>query len=253
MTIEEAIQKAENDDVGAMIALGDFYFQEEKDNEQAVKWYEMAAKHKVVYAIHMTVLLKLISAQAAMLIAKQVEYGVQFAMEDWKSVYEWLAEELECINNNVPGSESLKIEDSIEKFKEASYNYALCCYFLGDYATASALISDFDNTPSIILYGSCLIQLGENGKDMANAIKTLTPVICDREYVAASKSALEEDAYRIAGIMLSRLHRIAGNMEPAVELLTFMSNAVRRDNNKQAISDELSHYQKKLFGGYKYV
>lgn len=253
MTIEEAIQKAENNDVGAMIALGDYFSREEKDNEQAVKWYEMAARHKDVYAIHMTVLLKLISAHSGMLVAKQVEFGVEFAMEEWKSVYEWLAEELECINNNVPGTERLKIEDSIEKFKEASYNYALCCYFLGDYATASALISDFDDTPSVILYGSCLIQLGETNQDMANAVKTLSPVICDREYVAAAKSALEEDAYSITGILLSRLHQLAGDMESAVELLTFMSNAVRRDNNKQAISKERNRYQKKLFGGYKYV
>mgnify|MGYP003297377559 CR=1 FL=1 len=255
MTIEEAIQLAENGDIGAMISLGDYYVQKNNADgvENAYKWYAMAAKHKVVYAIHMALLTKKISAESSLLVATQVEYGVSFAMDEWRELYELASDELDCITKGLPGSEDLKIEDTIANLKEATYHYALCAYSLGDYTKACALIADSDDIRSVILYGSCLIQLADNAKEMANAAMLFAPVIHNQEYVAAQKSALEENAYRTAAIQLSRINKLVGDLETAVSILTFMSNAVRRDNNKQAISEELSHYQKKLFGGYKYV
>lgn len=259
MTLEEAKQLAENGDIGAMISLGDYYIQNQKtgdDTEEAAKWYEMAARRKVVYAIHMTVLTKKILAHSGLLVADKVEYGTKFALDEWKDVYEWAAEELDCINNNVPGSEQIKINDAIQNFEEASYYFALCCYWENKYYEASELVSDFDDVRSKILYGAALIQLAQKSNEMAKAVKILESVIFDKGYAAADKYSLEEDVYALAALQLSMLHREAGSqsdMEFAVTLLSFISSAVKRDNNKQIINKELSRYQKKLFGGYRYV
>ena len=72
MTIEEAIQLAENGDIGAMISLGDYYVQQKTGDgiEKAANWYEAAAKKNIVYAMHMTVLCKKMLAYAGLQIAE---------------------------------------------------------------------------------------------------------------------------------------------------------------------------------------
>lgn len=257
MTFEKAVTLAEKGDIGAMISLGDYYIQHDKEKdrfEKAAKWYEMAAKHDVVYAIHMTVLCKKIEAEAGLLVARKVEYGVDFALTELESLYEWTAKELECINKQLPGTEDLKIEDAIKNFEDASYHLALCCYWVGRYAEVKELICDFEDVRSRILYGAILIQLAENHAGMAEALKHLQ-VITDRQYMDAPKFELEEDAYAVAVVQISRLYQMKGqqaDMEAAVSLLDFMAQAVRRDENKQRIREERNRYQKKLFGGYKY-
>lgn len=258
MTFEEAVALAENGDIGAMISLGDYYIQHEGEDERfekAAKWYEMAAKRDVVYAIHMTILCKKIETEAGLMIAKKVEYGVDFALRELESLYEWTAKELECINKQLPGTEDLKIEESIKNFEDASYHLALCCYWVGRYEEAKELICDFKDVRSKILYGAILIQMAENNAGMTEALKHLE-VIMDRQYVDAPKFELEEDAYAVAAVQVSRLYKIKGSqadMEAAVALLDFTAQAVRRDENKQRIRDERNRYQKKLFGGYKYI
>ena len=258
MTFEEAVALAENGDIGAMISLGDYYIHHEDEAERfekAAEWYEMAAKRDVVYAIHMTILCKKITTEAGLMIAKKVEYGVDFALREFESLYEWTAKELECINKQLPGTEDLKIEDSIKNFEEASYHLALCCYWVGRYDEAKELIRGFEDVRSRILYGATLVQLAEDNAAMAEALKYLE-ALTDRQYVDAPKFELEEDAYAVAAVQVSRLYKIKGSpadMEAAVSLLNFMSQAVCRDENKQKICDERNRYQKKLFGGYKYV
>ena len=91
---------------------------------------------------------------------------------------------------------------------------------------------------------------------MANAISVLTPIIKDPTYAAADKATWEEDAYALTAWQLSMLYKNNGSqpdLESAVSLLNFVLRAVKNENNLTVIRNELSHYQKKLFGGYKYV
>lgn len=257
MTLEEGIKLAESGDIGAMISLGNYYIQKKEsadDIEKAAEWFEKAAKHKVVYAIHMTVLAKKIQAHGGLMVADKVEMGVAFALDEWKSVYEWAAEELNCINNKVPGSEEIKISDAIQNFEEASYYFALCSYWEDKYAQAVELVCDFDDARSKILCAAARIQLAQTNSDYASAAKLLMSAIEDSSYAAAEKYAIEEEVYTIAAIQLSMMHReLIHDLDAAVSVLQFMANHVRRDKNIQKINSELNRYQKKLFGGYKYV
>lgn len=257
MTLEEGIKLAESGDIGAMISLGNYYIQKQEsadDIEKAAEWFEKAAKHKVVYAMHMTVLAKKIQAYGGLMVADKVEMGVDFALDEWKSVYEWAAEELDCINKNVPGSEEIKISDAIQNFEEASYYFALCSHCVGKHEQAVALVCDFDDARSKILCAAARIQLAETNSDYASAAKLLMSVIEDSSYAAAEKYSIEEEVYATAGIQLSMMHRLLINdLDAAVSVLQFMANHVHRAENVQKINSELNRYQKKLFGGYKYV
>ena len=258
MTIEEAIQLAENGDIGAMMALGQHYFQQNTGEgiSKAAEWYEAAAKQNVVLAIHLTVICKKILAYAGLQIAEHDEFGAQFAMNDWKEVYDWAAKELECINAEVEGTEKLNIDDALNNFTETSYFYALTCYWADRFCDVTALLSDFDDTRSKILFGAALIQLAETNTQMANAMSILTPIIKDTSYAAADKGAWEEDVYTLTALQLSMLYKNNGSqsdMESAVSLLNFVLRAVKNENNIAMLRSELNHYQKKLFGGYKYA
>lgn len=258
MTIEEAIQLAENGDIGAIISLGDYYMKQNTGEgiEEAVKWYEKAAQKNVVYAIHMTVLGKKILAYAGLQIASHGEFGTDFLLDDWNEVYDWAAKELECINNNVPGSERIDVNEAVKNFEEASYYLALCYYWGDKYLAVKDLVCDFDDVRSQILHGAALLQLAETNSEVAKAFKHLDAIIKNAEYAASNKAALEEDVYALAALQISMMYKNAGSqsdMESAVGVLNYVLNAVKNDNNKQILSGELKHYQKKLFGGYKYV
>ena len=257
MTLEECIKLAESGDIGAMISLGDYYIQKKEsadDIEKAVEWYEKAAQHKIPYAIHMTVLGKQIQAQGALLVADKVEMGAVFAMDEWKSVYEWAAEELDCINNKVPGSEDINIKDAIQNFEEASYYFALCSLGSGNCGQALELVGDFEDVRSKILCAVARFELAQTNSDYASIAKLLMAVIEDPDYAAATKYGIEEELYATAGLQLALMHReLISDLDAAVHVLQFMATAVRRDTNVQKINAELSRYQKKFFGGYKYV
>lgn len=258
MTIEEAIQLAESGDIGAMISLGDYYVQQKTGDgiEKAAGWYEVAAKKNIVYAIHMTVLCKKMLAYAGLQIAEHDEFGTKFAMEDWKDVYNWAAKELECINAEIEGSKKINIDDAINNFTDASYFYALTCYWAERFSDVTELLSDLHDTRSRILYGAALIQLAESNAQMSNAIRVLNPIIKDASYAAADKAVWEEDVYTLTAWQLSMLYKNNGSqsdLESAVSLLNFVLRAVKNENNTTVIRNELNRYQKKLFGGYKYV
>lgn len=101
-----------------------------------------------------------------------------------------------------------------------------------------------------------MIQLAETNTQMANAMSILTPIIKDTSYAAADKGAWEEDVYTLTALQLSMLYKNNGSqsdMESAVSLLNFVLRAVKNENNIAILRSELNHYQKKLFGGYKYA
>ena len=98
MTIEEAKQMATQGDIRAMCSLGDFYIKQNTGEgiREASKWYELAARKNVIYAIHITVLSKKILA-------------------------DWASHEIEMLDDNVPGSEKIDIKQALENYNDAIY------------------------------------------------------------------------------------------------------------------------------------
>ena len=80
MTIEEAKQMATQGDIRAMCSLGDFYIKQNTGEgiREASKWYELAARKNVIYAIHITVLSKKILAYSDLQVVAGSEESVDF-------------------------------------------------------------------------------------------------------------------------------------------------------------------------------
>ena len=80
MTIEEAKQMATQGDIRVMCSLGDFYIKQNTGEgiREASKWYELAARKNVIYAIHITVLSKKILAYSDLQVVAGSEESVDF-------------------------------------------------------------------------------------------------------------------------------------------------------------------------------
>ena len=148
MTIEEAKQMADQGDIGAMCSLGDFYIKQNTGEgiKEASKWYELAARKNVIYAIHMTVLSKKILAYSGLQVVAgyESEESVDFVKKNWEEVYDWASQEIEMLDDNVPGSEKIDIKQAVENYNDAIYYLALCNYELRNYDVVITLLKDID-------------------------------------------------------------------------------------------------------------
>lgn len=262
MTLEEAKQMAEQGDIGAMCSLGDFYIKQNTGDsiEEAAKWYEMAAEKNVIYAIHMTVLSKKILAYAGLQIVDGSEMGWDFVKKDWEEVYDWASREMKMLNDEVPGSEQIDRGKAIGNYNDAVYHLALCNYQLKNHQVVVSLLKDNNEKRAKVLYGSALFDMANYDNEYEYALQQFKFIDGDVEYASAKKSRYEEKVYTVSALVLSQLYRqglgekgAAPNLEKAVKLLNFVKSYLTNDGMKELVDEELQHYQKKLFGGYKYV
>ena len=240
MTIEEAKQMADQGDIGAMCSLGDFYIKQNTGEgiKEASKWYELAARKNVIYAIHMT----------------------DFVKKNWEEVYDWASQEIEMLDDNVPGSEKIDIKQAVENYNDAIYYLALCNYELRNYDVVITLLKDIDDKRARILYGSALFDTANYDDEYEYAWQQFKFIDGDVEYASAPKAKYEEKIYTVAVLLLSQLYRqglgekhTKSNLEKSVNLLNFVKSYLTNEGMLELVDEELRHYQKKMLGGYKYV
>ena len=246
MTIEEAIQLANNGNMGAAIGLGDYYWGQ-KEYDEAEKWYQPAAEQDIIYAIHMMVYIGLMHGYAGMAVANSS--SLPFVRDDWEIAYKWITKELSCLESNNPGSEEINRQEVQEHMFEISYNLALCYYKENNYKKTIELISGYQDSRSKILLGVALVGV----EDFANALKAFEGSVQDRNYDPCKHSSCEEGVYAIAIVQTSRLYKITNDLDHAVIILQYGLDAVKEEKNKNYIAKELTHYRKKLFDGYTYI
>ena len=270
ITLEEAIRNAEQGDINCMRILGDYYAKQNTGDglDKAAKWYEQAAQRHDLYSMFQLVLCKTTQALAGDSVIGKVEYAIEFAEPDWDEAYSWSKTLLHCLDEGKAGSEAISIDRAkvIKHFNDASYQLALHNYHLNNYAKALTVLENQTDTRARVLYGACLAQTANTPDDYKAAYNYLALIDKNRSYSAADKYAsaektmLEEQVYVIAAVQLSIFYRNgiatsggAADLNAAVSLLESVFPFVQRDDNKQFIENEWRHYQKKLFGGYKYI
>lgn len=262
MTLEEGKVLAEQGDINAMCSLGDFFSKQNTGEGmvEAAKWYEMAAKKNVLYAINRLVLVRQMQAYAGIQIADQIDVGWEFAKKDWEEVYNWVLRELEMINDKVTGSERIDKERVMKSYCDASYYLALCNYNIKDYQAVIDLLKNMKEKRAKILYGSALFDIANDDDEYEYAIRQFKFIDGDIQYAGMEKSRHEEMEYVIVALTLSQLYRdglvergAKPDLEKAVKLLNFLKPYLRNDGIREMVEEEEKHYQKKLFGGYKYV
>ena len=259
MTLEEAIRQAEAGDVKSMIQLGDFYMDQNTGEgiSKAVGWYEKAAERNIYYAFRMSALGRKILGSAGMAVADQLG-AWDHALEDWEKAREWSFKALACIDR---GDQNVKPGDRESIYADLNaenYHMGICKYMMKEDIDAIALLQGIDETKAKVLLGVCTFRMGKQMEDYAKAYDGLSCIERDRVYCTAKKSSAEEDIYAVAALQLSGIYRLEVpgvvkiDLNQAVQVLENAYASIESDEFKQMVLNERNHYQKKLFGGYKY-
>lgn len=252
MSIDELQRLAEQGDTGAMIELANQIYDGEDylKIEEATSWELRAAEAGSVAGVMRSItgcnLLACINLlpditdwQEALRYARLTIHWSNVALKEIQ-----LDEEDSQLVNNTR--------------TESRYYCGLCNYFLQDYKAAMLALQDIAEPRAIVLYGASAY-----GSEMPNRLETayrfLSQIERDNGYIMAEKEHYEDAILSIAACELSVYYRVGLpnvaplNMEHAVSLLNRVLAGLKDDTAREMIQQELKKYQKKLFGGYKYI
>lgn len=257
ITLEEVVELAENGNVDAMIALGRYYAKDlDEHGEDAAKWFESAAKHGDCFGILMTINFKVLTASYRLDNVRM--FGYDSVKEPLYEAYPWCTELKNCICNNVPGIENVDSTFANNKINETLYFLARCKYItMDDSDEILPLLEDTSSDPAALLKGVVLFKEANNATEYEEAYLYLSRIVNNDKYANTPKIDDEELIYGQAAAFSSICLRMGlgtkRDVNAAARVLTIALNTLRDEGSKKIISGELQHYQKKAFGGYKYV
>lgn len=242
MTLEEAIEKANGGDVGAMESLGSYYM-EERELGNAFRWFLKAADEGSVFGMVMSANMYNTTAENDRLSG------------EWEKAYDKFSRAQFYAAKAMPS-----LEDTTQIFEtlnKAFYGRAFIQKnIFKDYSSALETIKMGDSSilKNRVLEGLC-IEL-DSKENIFEAYKLLS-ILKDRkveELKINEYNEMDQNTFVEGFTILALLLRMFFNqIGSAAEVLTKGYNCITYENGRKRIADELSHYKKGLFGGYKYI
>lgn len=256
MTINEAIVEANSGNVEAMLAVADFYAKSEElgnGMEMALQWYEKAAETGNVYGMEMAGITYMISASTSLAIGAFAD-----SLEEWNRAFEKFH-----LLVQYEGYSLEKKRDIKKKAQQCIYKTIYCNVLLKRYEDALYILEriSFKNvSKEMMLKGICLYHMAEETEnyeevyDILRYFESKSALSCLKD----ASNELEEMILSEGYIALSLFYRIgiAGverDIDRAYSLLSMVADKIKGKMADEFIQEELSHYKKKLFGGYKYI
>lgn len=261
MTIKQALIKAENGDVKAMLQVADFYAQDveighadtAENLKSALKWYEKAAQTGNTYAMKMTSATYAIFAETLLQLE---QYGD--SLEEWTQVYRYAVPLIQY-----PGCSMDERQEMRNRTMNSLYKMAYCNVMIHKYEDALFILEKINPQPSsreIMLKGICLFETAESLKDYKAAYEALRGF-----EIPSAVSCLKNAGDEIEELILSKgytflstfyrigIANVPRNLENAHHILYMALNKVKGEKAANFIRKELSHYKRDLSEGYQYV
>lgn len=254
MTLEEAKTLADQGNINAMVALGDYYSKQEDEDamEIAFQYYERAAEGG---DWNSTVKMAQTTSQVAAVMFAMIEDGKHFTSmdADFEKAFYWASK----LDNLV---RSLNINPDVQEFVEENLLTAVSrlgtlYYFDEKYKDLARITVDIEHPYAQALYGLALFQLSDSDSEVADAFRALRNV----ENEACWKKELQGKFSRMlpveAGLHLSAMYRILENdIDSAYRVLDMIASRTVDESIRQDVRGKMaSHFRKKLFGGYAYI
>lgn len=253
MTISEIKALAEGGDVQAMMALGEHYYDKYQEDdfplaaEKSLPWYEMAGMHGDVEGASRCMIL----GSAQVLMAK--EAGDFDQMREHAAYFSKVSTQYMDIDDLVASSAYEEIGKCMDV---CLYAFAVSCYLNEKFAVAAngldAIKEDSEYYGMAqVLKGICLSDMD---KDLEGA-ECLTILGNDMNSLlpSAHDSVDEEILERGTLYFALYLRMLERKTDAAYELINRALDVIDDEQVRAILLDELTHYKKKLFGGYKYV
>lgn len=246
MTLEEAVQAAENGNIGAMNALGQYYF-ENNEVGNACEWYERAATNGHTPSFPMAMMLNATTALSLQ--------GLQFweqALEFWSNTQKWcgaIIKEADLFSEEA-------VDLAIKHFKDSCYGIGYNLYRMKRFQEAMKLLrSNVDEDSRCkLLFGLCAFEC--HGDDAVSGLKEAYNYLMVAENDCPD---IADDLIFQALMLLANLYRHAHIIHiPGVRTdiarayQCVEKAAMLPDEIGVAAQEELKKYSKGLFGSYTY-
>lgn len=153
------------------------------------------------------------------------------------------------------GPEFLAEEETQEElrrhFLNARYYGAMACYYLpdADKQAGLRLLEGLNGTRERLLLHLIMMDIDDPREDGEDALACVE----DKPYITAPKSRSEEGVYCMMIVLMTKVLKQMGDLNRAVTLMQERLPHVADQHMAGIVREELSHYRKRLFGGWKYV
>lgn len=254
MTIQEVIKLAENGDIKAMLMLGDYFMDEEnRDTDEAKKWYIMAAEHQVPHAAHMAALVSSISAMSTDIIINQPNFEpmmVEFIYEEWKDAYKWLNKTIEYKESGAPNVEGVDLVDFKEQREEAAYKCGIYCFYMDRFDEAIKWVEGISGPRADLVHGISLFQKATKDEEYERALPYLNKVVNNKEFLSVGKNRIEENVLSLAGLYVGHTYQIGKiltnqpNPDKAIEVLRTVHNSLKNNIEKEKLANKIVEIQR---------
>jgi len=250
MELKTAIELANQGDSKIMVQLA-FYYWDQKEYSDAADWAEKAAEAGEREGV--------IFVRAVRSVLGEASCGIgvfEDALEEWKTVKKWT--EYSLHNLQLDNEERANAECDL---RTSEYRISLCYYRLGQYEEAIKSNSRTD-TEGTMLRGLCIDKIAlqtKNSEMLRTAYQVLSCIEGDRDFFNRKKDGIDESTFTLAVISLAGFYTfgLQGFLKPdlnkAVSLLDRATGVLQTPKCRSFIQEQRSKYQKRLFGGYRYI
>lgn len=263
---EETFDLAYKGNSEAMVIVGGYYNKLATEGEynddyfqEAKKWYSLAAEKGNLIGAYRYILCLNFEAHTAMRIDFRGSKG------NWELLLQKTVQLLDEINQKELDIKSIDFDLLIEKKNTSIYYLSVINYFSDNVSNACNLITQNDDDRSKLLYLLCQIQISlkkiqdenANKQDVIffeNIMKSLKEFVEQNEDYRQRKKAFQENIiYNMAVLSLCKYYSSKEQHDNAVNLLNLILSSNQNNESDNMLIEELSHYKKKIFGGYKYI
>ncbi len=240
----DTLKKAQAGDVEAMLELMQAAI-DENDLNTAIDWADKAAEHNNYKGMYGAALLH---TDRMRLLVDTPFTGL--LSEDCKGAKENSVVLIGCHQKGLIALEPETLSQLQDILQDALYYEALieCMKENSNSEHVYHLLESISDPRECAVCGVALFEM----KRYTEAKRRLLVASGD-SYMRTKKGVREEGAYSLAMTILASLERAESHWDKAVQILRTTMEYTSDDDVKKTLMEELSRYQKKLFGGWRYV
>ena len=251
----EVFDKANAGDIEAMLELVRYYAGDGHDHGKAMEWSDKAADSGSVNGMFYSILCHNITALGA-----EAINGWDYAIENWRVCIDRISFLLHAQSEGIISLSAENLDMLENQNEDAVYGIALAKYMRNNGSKEDCeeiLGMDIDNVSGRMraIIALCLLE----HRDTRNGYYELQLLADDKSYNSAKKGDAEQVVYCTAMTTLADIYRQGiddyafSDNTAAVETLNKALNGIENEGMRETLLEELGHYHKRLFGGYKYI
>lgn len=251
--LEAVLRQAQDGNVEAMLALTSYYMNTERSHADAMKWADAAADAGSASGCMLSAHLHFLTAQACCALG-----SIDSMAEECQFAYNRAIIIRDALDQNILKWDHARTKPFYELWNEIRYHLALSMSYQADFKNGEQVIPLLVTVPMTkaeFLLGVCNFRM----EKYSETYSCLNRAFQDQDYAVAEKDTLEEGVYADGLHSLSLIYRIGipgyihCDLSKAVDVLNRAIATVKDPDFCKKLHEELNHYHKKLFGGYKYV